>query len=99
MVDNLLKEQADPNIMDNMNLTPLGLALNLNYSGILKLILKYDNLINFASPQTSSLILVAIENLDVELAQQLLENGCNLNFARNSNTGENSLHLLMYKMY
>ena len=99
MVDNILRDGGCPNKVDNHNLTALGLAVNLHYTSVIKLILKYEHMIDFKSPHTASLLLVAIENLDTELAKLLLNNGLKINLARNHNTGESCLHLLMYKMF
>jgi len=98
MVSNLLKCGADPNIEDNFQYTPLSLALNLNYLSLSKLILKFENQINFKNVQNSKLLLYSIEKLDVDLTQQLLKKGCDPNLAVDQKTGETCLHMLIYKM-
>lgn len=47
MVSNLLKEGANPNMVDNRNHTPLTLALSLEFTGIAELILKFSDRLNF----------------------------------------------------
>ena len=41
MVSNLLKDGANPNLMDNYQLTPLALSLALDHNEVSKLILKF----------------------------------------------------------
>lgn len=47
MVNNLLKDGANPNLIDNNNFSPLTLALHENLFDISNLILKYSDKINF----------------------------------------------------
>ena len=98
MVNNLLKDGADPNLLDSYGYTPLELSLRENLTMIAKSILRFSNKIDFRSKQNSRILTLAVEKLNVELTELLLNQGCNPNNARDSKTGENCLHLLMYKL-
>jgi hypothetical protein len=41
--------------------------------------------------------LLSVDTLNVEQTEELLKRGCNPNLSKNLKTGENCLHLLMYK--
>ena len=81
MVNNLLKEGADPNLLDNYSYSPLGLALTHNLIAISKLILKFSQKINFKTPENSRLLLLSVEKLDIDLTEELLRQGCNPNLS------------------
>lgn len=98
MVNNLLKDGANPNLLDSFGHTPLELSLRENFSNVAKQILKFSNKIDFKSAQNSKILMLSVEKLNVELTELLLNQGCNPNQARDSKTGENCLHLLMYKL-
>lgn len=98
MVNNLLKEGASPNRPDKQQQTPLGLAIRENYTDITTLILKSPSRIKFKSPEISRTLLLAIEKLNIGLTEELLGHGCDPNLARDPKTGENCLHMLMYKL-
>ena len=98
MVNNLLKDGADPNLLDAYGYTPLELSLRENLTLIAKQILKFSGKINFRSAQNSRILTLAVEKMNVELTELLLNQGCDPNKARDSKTGENCLHLLMYKL-
>jgi hypothetical protein len=59
--------------------------------------MKFAEKIDFKSPENSRVLLMAIEKLDIELTEDLLRHGCDPNLARDPRTGENCLHLLIYK--
>ena len=98
MTSNLLKDGANPNIVDSYQYTPLGLAIQQNHMDIAKLILKFSEKINFKTPENSRILLLAIEKLNIDLTEDLLRQGCDPNLARDTKSGENCLHLLMYKL-
>ena len=98
MVNNLLKDGADPNALDSHNYSPLELAMRENFSSVAKQILKFSNKINFKTLQNSRILMLAVEKLNLELTELLLNQGCDPNKSRDSKTGENCFHLLMYKM-
>lgn len=98
MVQNLLREGADPNIHDSYGMSALTLAFNQNHQSICKIIMKMTNKIDFSSGENSNLILHAVDKLDFEMLKQLLQLGCDPNMAIEAKSGEYCLHLLMYKM-
>ena len=98
MVNNLLKEGANPNLLDNYQYSPLGLALNKSLIAVSKLILKFSQRINFKTAENSRLLLLSIEKLDIDLTEELLRHGCDPNLSQDPKTGENCLHLLIYKL-
>ena len=72
MVNNLLKDGSDPNLLDNYQYSPLGLALTHNLINISKLILKFSQKINFKTAENSRLLLLSVEKLDIDLTEELL---------------------------
>ena len=49
MVNNLLKDGANPNLLDVFGYTPLELSLRENFTNIAKQILRFSNKIDFKS--------------------------------------------------
>ena len=98
MVNNLLKDGANPNRLDHHHLSPLGLAIRENYIDIAKLILKFSSRINFKTPDNSRMLLLSVDKLNIDLTEELLRHGCDPNVAKDPKTGENCLHQLMYKL-
>ena len=60
--------------------------------------LKFSDRINFKTPANSRILLLTIEKLNIDLTEDLLRQGCDPNLAKDPKTGENCLHLLMYKL-
>lgn len=85
-------------MLDNYQYSPLGLALSKNLTAASKLILKFSQKINFKSAENSRLLLLSIEKLDIDLTEELLRHGCDPNLSHDPKTGENCLHLLIYKL-
>lgn len=73
MVNNLLNDQADPNLMDSAGCTPLGLAFIQNKNLIAKLFFKFYYRINFKSVDNSKMLLFTIERLNMEMTLELLK--------------------------
>ena len=80
MVNNLLKDGADPNVADFFMNTPLADALELENFEMAKLILKFVQKIDFSLEQNNKLLLVAVTKLNVEIVEILLNSGCNPNY-------------------
>lgn len=95
MVNNLLKEGADPNLADFFSNTPLADALEYENFEIAKLILKFADRIDFKVEENQKLLLLAVTKLNCEIVESLLTNGCDPNSQRDTRSGKNCLHFLM----
>lgn len=95
MVNNLLKDGADPNIADFFQNTPLADALELENFEMAKLILKYAQKIDFQIEENRKLLLLAVTKLNCEIAETLLASGCDPNLQKDIRSGKNCLHYLM----
>jgi hypothetical protein len=65
---------------------------------VAKMIMKQSSIIDYGSVENSNLLMLATDKLDFELLREFLSRGCDPNLTKDPKTGENCLHLLMYKM-
>jgi ankyrin repeat protein len=72
MVNNLLKDGANPNLVDGLGQSPLELSLRENLTAIAKQILKFSSCIDFKSIENSRALTLSVEKLNVELTEMLL---------------------------
>lgn len=95
MVNNLLKDGADPNIADFFQNTPLADALELENFEMAKLILKFAQKIDFSLEENKKLLLLAVTKLNSDIVESLLASGCDPNSQKDVRSGKNCLHYLM----
>lgn len=95
MVDNLLKDGANPNLGDFYSNTPLADAIESDQTEIAELILKFSERIDFKLQENQKLLLLAVTKLNCEIVEQLLSCGCKPNSQLDVRTGKNCLHFLM----
>ena len=95
MVNNLLKDGADPNLADFFSNTALAEALELENYDMAKLILKFVQKIDFNLESNNKLLLLAVTKLNSEIVETLLTSGCDPNDQKDTRSGKNCVHYLM----
>lgn len=95
MVNNLLKDGADPNLADFYSNTPLADAIDLENYEMAKIILKFSQKIDFSIDENRKLLILAVSKLNPDIMKMLLQAGCDPNTQYELRSGKNCLHFLM----